>query len=379
MSNIKDDLSISVVVPVYNGERYLQRCLDSIIAQSYRNLEILLVDDGSTDTSLDICKKYQVMDKRIKVLHQQNSGQNAARMAGIRSATGYYITFVDVDDYIEQDAYEIIIKSIDSIYPEIIAYGMKEEYFDDSVIKRNHFQDGLYYREEIERVILPKMLSFGEFFDFGLLPNLVCKFVKREFINRVVIEVDNSIRIGEDADVTFQLAVNANTIQMISVFPYHYCKRNDSMMWINISPDSIIKLKMDLEKAFKKAGCIKIMQQQLEDYISFIFLLKSPKSLLDKLDIFKDKRIAIYGAGGFGQAIYNSYKNLVTLWVDKNFKRYKNMNLPVSSISNLQVSHSEYDIIFIAILDTVVCQKIKKQLLEMGIKKQILYYKNLSR
>ncbi len=100
---------LSVFVPVYNVELYLRRCLDSIINQTYKNLEIILVDDGSTDSSGIICDEYAKKDTRIKVLHKENGGVTSAKSVGVENATGDYITFVDGDDYIKLTAYETLL------------------------------------------------------------------------------------------------------------------------------------------------------------------------------------------------------------------------------------------------------------------------------
>ena len=97
---------ISVIVPVYNVESYLEKCIESIQNQSYKSLEIILVNDGSTDSSGDICDKYAAHDKRIKVIHKKNGGLSSARNAGLEVANGDYIAFVDSDDYIEITMYE---------------------------------------------------------------------------------------------------------------------------------------------------------------------------------------------------------------------------------------------------------------------------------
>jgi len=99
---------ITVIIPVYNVEKYLNRCIESIINQTYKNLEIILVDDGSTDNSGKICDEYALKDNRIKVIHKQNGGVSSARNKGLEVATGEYIGFVDSDDYIEKDMYEYL-------------------------------------------------------------------------------------------------------------------------------------------------------------------------------------------------------------------------------------------------------------------------------
>ena len=100
---------ISVIIPCYNVEKYIDRCMESVLNQTYRNLEIILVDDGSTDGTGEIIKKYAEHDHRIKILHQKNKGAGAARNAGMEIASGSYIGFVDSDDWIAEDMYEYLI------------------------------------------------------------------------------------------------------------------------------------------------------------------------------------------------------------------------------------------------------------------------------
>ena len=102
---------VSVIIPVYNVEQYLKRCIDSVIDQTYRNLEIILVDDGSNDGSGEICDNYAQNDSRIKVIHKSNGGLSDARNAGIDRSTGIYIMFVDSDDWINRECVELLIRS----------------------------------------------------------------------------------------------------------------------------------------------------------------------------------------------------------------------------------------------------------------------------
>ena len=102
---------VSVIIPVYNVENYLKRCIDSVVNQSLRNIEIILIDDGSLDSSSKICDEYKVLDERITVIHKQNEGLGMARNTGIDIASGKYIAFVDSDDYIESNMYELLYNS----------------------------------------------------------------------------------------------------------------------------------------------------------------------------------------------------------------------------------------------------------------------------
>ncbi|MDD3665055.1 MAG: glycosyltransferase [Bacteroidales bacterium] len=132
---MKDEL-ISVIVPIFNIENYLVQCIESIINQTYQNLEIILVNDGSTDRSSEICNKYKFIDKRIVVINKDNGGLSDARNAGIESAKGKYIAFVDGDDWIENTMYENLIKSIIN-HKADISFGIIEretrKYFENSI------------------------------------------------------------------------------------------------------------------------------------------------------------------------------------------------------------------------------------------------------
>ena len=101
-------MKISVIVPVYNVEKYLTKCVDSIMNQTYKDLEIILVDDGSTDNSGKICDEYVKKDKRFKVIHKKNGGLSDARNVGIKNSTGEYLSFIDSDDYIDNDMIECL-------------------------------------------------------------------------------------------------------------------------------------------------------------------------------------------------------------------------------------------------------------------------------
>lgn len=370
----KSNISISVIVPIYNAEKYLVRCLESIVEQTYSNLEIILVDDGSTDESLKICEEFGKRDRRIHIIHKENGGQQSARTAGVQKATGDYIAFVDADDYIDADTYERLMKKLYSSDIDILLYGLWEDYEDHSVLKQNHYPNKVYERADIEKELFPSMLSYGDFFDFGILPNLWCKLIKRSFWIESRVVVAEGIRIGEDADAVYQLLVNAQSVQVLEEAPYHYCKRNDSVMWQEIAEEAIIELENDLCRVFKRVGCLEIMQEQLKDYIAFVTLLKKPDLILKDWDIFQNRRVALYGAGGLGQAVHAAYNSSIVQWVDKDYQKYHDIGLQVNAVESLSTDESVYDVIFIAILNVKVCKSIKKYLREQGIEKEIYYY-----
>lgn len=376
MDKIGSDITISVIIPVYNSQDYLDTCICSVINQTHKNIEIIIIDDGSTDSSASLCDAYAAKDSRVHVIHKQNEGLVSARKLGIEKAQGEYISFVDSDDYIEHDMYEIVMQKLDTKNPDIVLYDLVEEYPDHSCVKRNHFLEGYYTKDVIKKIILPSMLSYGDFFNFGILPNLVCKMIKREFIRNVYLAVDKCITVGEDAAYTFQLLPQVEELMIITYAPYHYCKRYDSMMWKETDLYRIKALKENLEHSFSRLGINEIMATQLKRYISFVTLLKAPFELLKNSLPFSNpkSKIALYGAGGMGQAVYNAFSNIVTIWVDKKAAIHKQYGISVKEVDSLLCSSEDYDVVFIAILSSDTCGSISMQLREKGIKKKIYYF-----
>ena len=120
--------TVSVIVPVYNVAQYLPQCVDSILSQDYADLEVLLIDDGSTDASGEICDQYAAQDSRVRVIHQKNGGAAAAKNAGLRAASGDYLTFVDSDDYLEPNAYGFLMKTLLETGADAVQGSFREVY-----------------------------------------------------------------------------------------------------------------------------------------------------------------------------------------------------------------------------------------------------------
>lgn len=200
----KNDL-VSVVVPVYNVEKYLRRCIDSIILQSYINLEIILVDDGSLDSSGNICDEYLKKDKRIKVIHQKNGGLSAARNTGIKKSIGKYICFIDSDDYVEKDYVKIM-------YDKII--------LDDSDIVICNYKR-IYENKEL-------LCNADKFHtEYFLTPSAWNKFYKKNLFDDVKY-IEN--KYYEDLGTTPILIMKSSKISYVSDYLYNYVQNNNSIM-----------------------------------------------------------------------------------------------------------------------------------------------------
>lgn len=367
---------ISVIIPVYNAEPYLNKCLDSIVNQNCKDLEVIIINDGSTDNSPAICEENTKKDSRIRLFHQDNKGLVYTRKLGIERARGEYITFIDADDYIDSEAFEVLSNIIDDSQPDMVVYGLKEVYFDHVTERVNRFEPGVYGKESLINDIIPSMLSQSSFFDFGILPNLVCKLIKKSFIDRSYLSISKNVTVGEDADMTFQLLAQADSLQIFDFCPYNYRKYDSSMMWMPLDITSIESLYNDLKTGFVYADIYDVMKTQLEDYITFIKLLKAPELVEEVKDFFRtsDMHIALYGAGGFGQALHGRYKDMISLWVDRDHKKYSYKGMPVKEVSSLIDHKEQYDRIFIAVTNSDVCRGIAESLKNKGITKECIHY-----
>ena len=220
---------ISVIVPIYKVEKYLPQCIESIIAQTYKNLEIILVNDGSPDSCSDICEEYAKKDNRIKVIHKENGGLIAARKTGVRESKGEYITFVDGDDYISRFMYEEAAVKIDEYSPDMVITEFFWSYEKKDIpSERTLFKD-FYNREDIENEIIPSMLFNGTYYQFGVYPNCWTKIVKREILEKNIMDVDERVRMGEDAAFTYGCIMDSKSIAVVKRPLYYYRTLNSSM------------------------------------------------------------------------------------------------------------------------------------------------------
>lgn len=220
---------ISIVVPVYNSGKYLDRCLKSIINQTYSNIEILLIDDGSTDNSLEICNQFAIKDKRIKVFHKENNGVSAARNDGIDYSTGDYIAFVDSDDYLEIDMYEHMMKINDEFDCDIVMCDCYKESCINREIFSHNIRSGYYDRNMLVKEYFPTLLMTNSVDYPPTISNWVCLF-KKDVIIKNDIRYEVGIRFSEDLLFGSKYMYYANSFYyMKHDCLYHYVMNQNSV------------------------------------------------------------------------------------------------------------------------------------------------------
>ncbi len=210
---------ISVIVPIYNVEKYLERSIGALMNQTYSNLEIILVNDGSKDSSGEMCDAFAARDSRIKVIHKENGGSSSARNLGIKAATGDYIGFCDSDDYPEKDLYENLLK-VAKEYPDmVIAQAMSSDYTDEGVLVKGPYKDSgkvnFLSRQEMFRLL---MLHVGD-------SSFCTKLIKADYMKKFQFEEG---RLNEDFELIIRMLTGVTGVYSLEKNGYNIVLRHGS-------------------------------------------------------------------------------------------------------------------------------------------------------
>jgi len=366
-------VTLGVVVPVYNTKSYLEKCIDSIIHQSFTDIKVVLVDDGSTDGSAEICDNFASADNRVYVLHQKNQGKLAARYNGVKCLNTDYITFVDSDDWLDLDTYknmtEYMGKNID-----VISFMMIRSFDNYCTKSRSYFSFGEYTSEKIKNHIIPNMIWDCVENRFGLDPALWNKIIKRDIVLSVLSKVRHMpISYGDDVAVVYPLMKKINSFVLVNEYLYYHRQRkNNEIAPYYLDKDYYPKLAMLyswLRDEFEDDECL---VEQIDRFFveSAKYRMKLYTSNYHFYPLFPfDKisyksRIILYGASDIGREYYEQLKSLnyaeVVLWVDINYDNYT--SLPIKSPDELG-DNIQYDYVVIAVKTKEVAKKIEDYLL----------------
>lgn len=275
---------IGIVVPVYNAEMYLERCITSVLNQTYQNIELVLVDDGSTDNSGKICDDYAKKDGKVHVIHQNNHGVLYARYMGVKKTECDYATFIDADDWIAEDTYEKMSFYMDQDV-DVISFKITK-YFDDSYqcMYLNSFQYGLYNKQQIEEQIFPTMIWDLNRWTYGLIPSLCNKLIKKEFfINELYKVKDLPVFYGQDVAVIYPLMTQVSSFVNVEEGLYYHRQRktNDIAPYISDS-DYYKKLYILYEHLSKECNNHAELIKQIDYFYNYSVRLR--------LQIYGDKK-----------------------------------------------------------------------------------------
>lgn len=298
---------VSVIVPVYNVEKYLRKCLDSIINQTYKDIEIILVDDGSIDKSGKICDEYKKQDRRIKVLHQKNSGVSYARLNGFNISQGKYITFVDPDDYLDLQAIEVMVSFIEKENVDLVVCQVKEVYGKILKFIKIRPQIGYYNKNDIIDLLKTKVLYDKKTKIAGINLCIWAKLIKRDFVKNSLVEGLNII-YAEDQIILIALLYKIKSMYVIPNYLYYYnCSRQGQVS------------KSYNEKTWNN----------LEIYLRKIISIDKNKFLVMQID----NRIMISIVSFLFIALENKNKDVI-LMLKNNTKLLKEINFNRLSLKN---------------------------------------------
>lgn len=224
----EEGYKISVIVPVYNKENYLEQCVDSILSQTFENFELLLVDDESTDRSGKICDGYVIKDKRVKVFHQKNGGPTAAVMTGMREAVGEYYMFIDSDDYVSSDMLQEMAACLMGQKGEIVCCNHILEKQRETVPVIQPLAPGVYEGAKLDREIKDKLLGQEE----RIIPMSRCmKLCEKSVFEGNEQYYDTRLRMGDDFNLIYPALLAAQRIVIMDgALFYHYRYVEDSIV-----------------------------------------------------------------------------------------------------------------------------------------------------
>ena len=374
----KDERLISIIVPAYNVENFLPNCIESIINQTFLNFELILVNDGSTDSSGEICNFFVKKDSRIKVVHQENKGLVNARKSGLSIATGKYVLYIDGDDYVESQFCELLIKETYNFDADIVIGDYIRNYRGRMTSVTNFLPTGRYENENVEKV-WNKMIYTGNFFSHGISTYSWGKLFKRDILTPIQMSIPSDITIGEDAACVYPFISKASKLVITSASNYHYVQHQSSML------KSFSNVKYEINKLsilfsfmldyFSGHKYFDIFYIQLKPYFLSQLMIRTGGLfknnnneiyLLGNLVNLKDK-IAIYNSGTFGQQMLKrlaeeKFENVI--WIDEDADLCNQDQLPVHDPKKLR--SLEFNKIFIASLNPIYIDRIQNELLFLG-------------
>ncbi len=246
---------ISVVIPVYNVEKYLHRCVESILNQTFQDFEIILIDDGSKDHSGQICDDYEQQDKRIKVIHKKNARVAAARNDGLEIAKGKYISFIDSDDWIEPEMFQEMFDKAEELNLDVIMCDFKKKFSNVEEKRTQPIRGGLYSEEDIINELFPCLIMYEHIELPPTISNWVCLF-NLEFLKTKHISYEEDVHYCEDSILGSKVLYHAKNFYYLKghyYYNYFYNPNSTTNTYNNKKWNSYLKINERLIEYFGEA------------------------------------------------------------------------------------------------------------------------------
>jgi glycosyltransferase involved in cell wall biosynthesis len=384
---------VSVIIPVYNVESWLRQCLDSVANQTLKEIEIICVNDGSSDSSGSILNEYALCDSRFIIIHKRNSGPVSARRAGLDVAKADYISYIDSDDWIEQDMlnndYNAAIQTDADV---LVNKGIYIEDKWNSYISSSTIPAGIYSNDTLRTEVFPKMMRKDNS-SVGIIGSLYAKLFKRVLIEKYDPLIDEKMTIHEDWASVYLYLAHAKTVTITENAFYHYRMNHTSSLTKSSRDDHLFNLHLlynTLKSGFMESDDSLLLINELNmlmgraifhsnQYLmgidgyrynhGYIFPFQS---------ISKECRLLLYGAGAVGMAYY---RQLITteycseiIWVDRNWNAMSAKGFPVMNPEELD--KYDFDELVIAVLEEDRAQGIRDYIKEKGVPDEKIIWRN---
>ena len=388
---------LSIVVPVYNVREYLDECISSILDQTYRNLEVILVVNGPTDGSDEICRRYAEKDKRIKlIIIEKNQGVLPAWASGVKAASGKYLGFVDADDYIDPNLFGKLMECKDDF--DLVTSRWKREEDGKTRVRCDPLAVGPYRTEKDMEFILEHItciveLGGGECIKPGIFPSLWGKVFKTSLAKQAYKNPIESRNNFVDLAFMCQYFLMCGSVLITDICGYHYRIRktsvSHSVSYVDRYIADILGLYRTLEPVFRTHPRCDILMPQLEQRVAALLNRVPRRAGFGKeaqnrvivfpfMNLLDGKRIALFGADELGQAYMRQIRrhNMceVDLWVDENWEYRRREGWDVSPVEELL--KGTYDHVVIAAGQQNAADEIRENLISMGIAEYRILWKS---
>ena len=283
------DCTISVIVPVYNSEKYLKRCIDSILNQTYKAIELILVDDGSPDNCGKICDEYAKKDKRVRVIHKTNAGVSAARNSGLEIASGNYATFVDSDDYIEPEMYGNMMEKVHQYNCDVVMCDCIKDFTDHSEIYTHDIRAGFYDKEQLVNEYYPHLLMMENVEYPATISNCLILFNRNKLGNlRYVV----GVRYSEDLLFGAQLVYNTDSFYYMKEQAYYHMNPTSATHKFTVDKWNDYKtLHFEINKYFSECESFDFSHQI--DLCLLFFVYNSVSNIFSADNLEREKKFEI--------------------------------------------------------------------------------------
>ncbi len=383
---------ISIIIPVYNVKQYLHQCMNSILQQSFKGIEIICVDDGSTDGSSEILDTFANKDSRVHIIHQENKGAVIARKNGIQCAKGKYIGFSDSDDWIESDMYEELYKIAEQYQVDLVSSGyIKEGNY--KTVHMDAVEEGLYDSNRIQDLRDHTIYQMNKKV-VGLRGSLCCKLFRAELLKAVQDDTPDSLTLGDDAMLLLRYVLEARSAYIMKQAFYHYMIHPVSVFH-SADTQYLLRVQKIYEyfyHLYQHPNFSAAMRLQSELYIVDVLLKGINRNMgfehknllwvnpywLDRIPPYA--KVVLYGAGELGEKYRLHLRQRADIkyvaCVDFHYEKLTGKNFPVES--PLILNDLDYDYIVITIKNPDKADEISQKLQDAGVpREKILWFENL--